>query len=231
MKILKTVVTLTILVISTSTNAALVGRLASTEGGTDYQAYYDTEAGITWLADANYAQTSGVDFDGRMELSGREPENNYYLFMDSLNISGVTDWRLPSNYGLYVDPTCSGHPSSSSGYNCSGSELGNMFYNVLGGVEGQSISTTHNSNYDLFTNVRDGSYWYDPSNGYGYFDFNNGSQYNADGGDYELYLWAVYDGDVGASVVPVPAAAWLFGSGVIGLIGLARKNRNRLSCN
>jgi len=32
-------------------------------------------------------------------------------------------------------------------------------------------------------------------------------------------------GTIGASVVPVPAAIWLFGSGLIGLIGVARKKK------
>lgn len=33
-------------------------------------------------------------------------------------------------------------------------------------------------------------------------------------------------GDAAASVVPVPTAVWLFGSGLIGLIGLARRKAN-----
>ncbi|HHJ16538.1 MAG TPA: VPLPA-CTERM sorting domain-containing protein, partial [Gammaproteobacteria bacterium] len=33
------------------------------------------------------------------------------------------------------------------------------------------------------------------------------------------------EGTVGA--VPVPAAAWLFGSGVVGLAGVARRRRNK----
>ena len=37
------------------------------------------------------------------------------------------------------------------------------------------------------------------------------------------YAWAVHDGDVGAAVVPLPAAAWLFGTGLLGLIDMARK--------
>ncbi len=42
--------------------------------------------------------------------------------------------------------------------------------------------------------------------------------------DYRFgYAWAVRDGDVGA--VPVPAAVWLFGSGLIGLLGVARRKR------
>ena len=39
------------------------------------------------------------------------------------------------------------------------------------------------------------------------------------------YAWVVQSGDVGA--VPVPAAVWLFGSGLIGMIGLMRKKRGQ----
>jgi len=38
-----------------------------------------------------------------------------------------------------------------------------------------------------------------------------------------FYALAVRPGDV--SAVPVPAALWLFGSGLIGLLGLARRKR------
>jgi hypothetical protein len=37
--------------------------------------------------------------------------------------------------------------------------------------------------------------------------------------------WAVRDGDVAASVVPLPAAAWLFGSGLLGLFGVSRRKQ------
>jgi hypothetical protein len=30
-------------------------------------------------------------------------------------------------------------------------------------------------------------------------------------------------GNVGAAIVPLPAAVWLFGSGLLGLIGMARR--------
>ena len=41
-----------------------------------------------------------------------------------------------------------------------------------------------------------------------------------------LAAWAVRDGDVAALVaVPVPAAVWLFGSGMLGLIGIARRKK------
>ena len=54
------------------------------------------------------------------------------------------------------------------------------------------------------------------------FFFTTGSQYSVQSGD--GFAWAVADGDIGA--VPVPAAVWLFGSGLIGLVGLARRKTN-----
>jgi hypothetical protein len=39
------------------------------------------------------------------------------------------------------------------------------------------------------------------------------------------YAWAVHSGDVGAPI-PVPAAVWLFGSGLIGLLGVVRRRYN-----
>ncbi len=41
----------------------------------------------------------------------------------------------------------------------------------------------------------------------------------------EFYAWAVRPGD--ASAVPIPATVWLFGSGLIGLIGWARRKQGR----
>jgi hypothetical protein len=39
-----------------------------------------------------------------------------------------------------------------------------------------------------------------------------------------MAFYAVHDGDVGVAAVPLPAAAvWLFGSGLLGLIGIAGK--------
>lgn len=42
-----------------------------------------------------------------------------------------------------------------------------------------------------------------------------------------LSAWAVHSGDVGVAIpsVPVPAAVWLFGSGLLGLIGIAKRKK------
>lgn len=200
--------------IPTITHAALVGRLAATEGGTDFQAYYDTEANRTWLADANYAMTSGYDADGRM---------TWQQSMDwaaDLTVGGADGWRLASS-----DTTC-------MDYNCTGSEMGNLFYNVLGGSAGSSIVSTHNANYDLFSNVISAQYWsstsYATNPGYAWgFLMARGSPFNYKDKRDEAFAWAVQGGDVGEPVssVPVPAAVWLFGSGLISLVGFSRHKK------
>lgn len=194
--------------VSSATNAALVSVL----GG---QAINDTDLNITWLADANYAKTEGYAANGVMDWTKAQS------WIASLNAEngglghlGYNNWRLP------ISNTC-------VGYNCTGSEMGHLFYNELGGVAGSSIATTHNANYSLFQNLVAGFYWsgtvYPTSYGNPQawaFLFSNGVQAY----DYQYqsyYAFAVRDGQVG--VVPVPAAVWLFGSGLVGLLGFMRR--------
>jgi len=199
-------------------NSALVGRLADSNG--NYQAYYDTETDLTWLADVNYAMTSGYDPNGRMNWS----EANTWA--SNLTIEGVQGWRLPTT--LQPDPSCSYQGGSISfDWNCSGSEMGNMFHNTLGGTSTISLSDTHNLNYNLFTNIQTNGFWYWSStatpfvnNSWG-FDFSFGGYQGYLSNDSENYAWAVYEGDV--SDVPVPATIWLFGSGLISLAGFVRR--------
>ncbi len=58
--------------VTVTADAALHGRLPVTPGGNDYQAYYDDAQLITWLADANAAQTSGYDGDGAMNWTSAQ---------------------------------------------------------------------------------------------------------------------------------------------------------------
>ena len=157
--------------------------------------------------------------------------SNANAWVASLNINGVTGWRLPNTPQL--DTSCSdqGIGVRAYGYNCTGSELGNLYYNVFGGVAGTSITTTHNSNYDLFSFV--GSfplYWSateDASNPIRSwsFDLNNGWQTSAFKTSSKL-AWAVYTGNAGAAYVPLPTGLWLFASGLLGLIGISRRKKS-----
>lgn len=78
----------------------------------------------------------------------------------------------------------------------------------------------------MFNNLVADSYWannefYDGTSWNFFFSY--GGQH-ANGQTYEFYAWAVRDGDVlPMSAVPVPATAWLFGSGLLSLVGLARR--------
>ena len=142
----------------------------------------------------------------------------------NLSVGGVSDWRLANT--PQPDPRCSNQNGTTSrGYNCTGGETGNLFYNVLGGAAGYSILDTHNANFYLFSNIQSDYYWlaekYPPRTRDSWiFGFNIGNQ-SFDYAPRSYYEWAVQSGDV--SAVPIPAAAWLFGSALLGLAGIKRR--------
>jgi len=185
--------------LSTGAQASLVART----GGM----VYDDVNNITWAADANLAQTSGYDADGLMTWA------NAVAWADLLTLGGYTDWSLPTTVPAV------------SGINQTGSQMGNLFYTQLDGLAYNSIATTHNANYNLFTNVKSAVYWsgseYAPVPSYAWlFDTYGGYQFSRDKDD-QFYAWAVRPGDVAA--VPVPGAFWLFGSALVALTGLKRR--------
>jgi hypothetical protein len=195
-------------VVSSSSHAALYDR--------GNGLIYDDVLDITWMQDANYAQTSGYDLDGRMTWADAN------TWADQLSYGGFDDWRLASagNAPAYA-------------YTATG-ELGHMFYNNLGNTAGTSISNnvsftdaTPGGGTESFLNVQSWTYWLAeenaPNTDYPFaFRTRHGYQYNP----YKVnshYSWAVRDGDV--STVPVPAAAWLFGSALGGLLVARRQQK------
>lgn len=202
MKFLKLLTVASVVMASSSANAALIERL----GGL---AYYDDVAKLTWLADANTART---------EMNWADANN----WAAGLTVGGVDGWRLPGT--LQPDASCDDQSGGiSRGYDCTGSEMGNLFYNVLGGTAATALSNT-----GPFSNVQF-YYWssteYAPSTSYAWlFPMDYGVQGFSDKTN-SHYAWAVQSGDV--SPVPVPAAVWLFGSGLIGLAGLAKRKKRK----
>ncbi len=135
---------LLIIVISTSANAALLSRL----GG---QAVYDTDLNITWLADTNAGAGSVFDdgpttSHGPPTTDGRMSWASANAWAASLSVGGFTDWRLPITAdpdSSCTDDTAGVTPSADAiGFNCTGSEMGHLFYNELGGTAGSTILTS-----------------------------------------------------------------------------------------
>jgi len=227
---MKTLITLVVLMFSAASQAALLGRAPATSGGVDYQAYYDDVQNITWLADANYAATTGFDLDGAMTW------DDATIWVGTLGGHlGVASWRLPHMTDVNNDgcPDPLDPDGIDCGYNIdtANGEMASMFYDTLGNVafyytDGSFPQPNYGlSNAGPFTNLVEFLYWTDvelvtDTSAAWYFGMPSGAQ--RPNGKTELYYaWAVTDGDPLAAV-PVPATAWLLGS-ALGLLGWLRR--------
>ncbi len=157
---------------------------------------------------------------------------------------GYDDWRLtsvsPVN-GTAFNYSYSNDGSSDHGYNITSpqSEMSYMFYQNLGntGYVDTSENTTGCSgtdfcltNKDIFGNgnLQAYVYWsaeeYTPDTRMAWGFVTEAGYQDIYEKNSEFYAWAVRSGDV--SVVPLPAAIWFYGTGLIGFIGLRlRKQR------
>lgn len=193
------------------------------------EAYYDTALNITWLANGNASDMNWTDAN---------------TWAANLNINGYTGWRLP----MIIDTGLPGCDYAYSGTDCgynvdtSTSEIVHMWYITLGNKAYYDTTGNPNqsgwglTNTGPFTHIINvallhPNYWtateYAPDTSRAwYFGVQLGNQ-EWDGKSAPHWVWAVHSGDVGAAVatVPVPAAVWLFGSGLLGLIGVARRKK------
>ena len=81
------------------------------------------------------------------------------------------------------------------------------------------------TNYEVGGSILRGAYAYFDDNLI--YDFTNIYQTTPwdDTSTNAVRAWAVWSNASSPSAVPVPAAAWLFGSGLVGLIGVARRKK------
>ena len=189
-----------------ASNPNLVSEIIAANGGV----IHDTPNGFDTVPNSGVYSLTTADLgtnNGTMTWWGAQ------AWANNLSLGGYTDWTLPTTVPAQY------------GYNQTGSQMGDLFYNQLGGVAGDSITTTHNANYNLFTNVQNYVYWssseYAPVPYYAWLfvPYDGGQNYSNK--TYQLYAWAVRPGDVAA--VPLPGAVWLFLSVLIGLMGLNRR--------
>jgi len=202
--------TVVLAVLSTTANAAFMGRLETSPGSGVFQAYYDDLLNITWTTNAN--------------INGTDSWANQLAWAAGLSIDGVAGWRLPS-MDVNGDNTIVNCVTASQA-DCMDNEYGHLFNYGKDTTKGNGIvpgiSTVP------FTMVQSDIYWSgtarDAFNTWTY-RFDSGSNLSVSTEGNPRFAWAVRAGDV--SEVPVPAAAWLFGTGLIGLIGMARRKKKQ----
>ncbi|HXX57473.1 MAG TPA: DUF1566 domain-containing protein [Thermodesulfovibrionales bacterium] len=150
---------------------------------------YDTATQLTWLKNANSA--------------GMMTWTEAVAWAESLNagsgFAGLKGWRLPTT--TQPDKTCSDQatpggsfPLQGHGHNCTGSEMGYLYYVSLGNTAGGLVVKP-----GPFTNIRKNFYWsgteYAPSTTHAWsFVVRNGFQfYNLK--TFNYYVWPVRPGE------------------------------------
>lgn len=165
------------------------------DGDTVVDAFYDTDLDITWLRNA--------DVNGLMTWDAA------VAWADGFSFAGYDDWRLPM-----ADTSC--YP-----LNCTGSEMGHLWYVELGNSAGSMTNTGD------FQNLYSFYYWTGTESaslpGYAWiFATQDGAQ-GITPKSGALYAMAVRPGDVPA--VPEPQTYALMLAGLTALLGLRRRAR------
>jgi hypothetical protein len=201
-----------ILVCAMSANAALLGRDINgnpvSSSSLTSVFLYDTDLNITWLQDAG--------------ASSRDTWQGVNDWADNLTVGRFSDWRLPNAYDVGTANIC-------TGYSCSSSELGHLWFIELGNVVGGGVNAGPFRDFKGVTNVSYPSYWtstiYAPNPSFAW-RFNTAVGYQGTDGTYAGdWGLAVRNGDV-LLPVPEPYSGILMVAGTM-LVGLRALQRTK----
>ncbi|PJB35335.1 MAG: hypothetical protein CO107_10840 [Deltaproteobacteria bacterium CG_4_9_14_3_um_filter_51_14] len=173
---------------------------------------YDTDRGITWLADAKLPASiqfgvSGIDSGGWMTW---DTANAWIAAMNAANYLGFHSWRLPSALNSNGTGPCwdtEANPICGDG----DSEPQHLFYSELGGSRNRRITESADPDVALFSNIETIIWLADESpitpttHAMSFSFFRGGQAINSKGT--MNGVWPVLDGD--PAIVPEPASAVL----------------------
>lgn len=187
-------------------NTLISAIIAASPTITDIANSFDTpvNSGQHNVTSADFSSGGYANWFGAQAFTG---------YLNSISYAGSKLWALP---------TAGANPQA--GYNQTGTQFGELFYNELGGTAGNALPNTGNFTNEQF---QPSVFWTgtenvsDPSRAWDFLSYIGYQSWHSK--DVPNYAWVVSPGLV--SAVPVPGTVWLFGSGLIGLLGLKRRGR------
>ncbi len=179
-----------VLLFSVQAQAGLQTIGTATYGGSDYNLIYDNDSQLTWLDYTNNNAVWPNQNSWALGLNGAG-ELTYNLNA-GMTMNWTDDWHLPTTY----DQNC-------SGYNCTNSDFGSLYYTALGNTAGNF------TNSGDFQNLQGNNYWsteYPALNAAWLFRTYNGEQnfFSQGSGAYGIAV------RTGMAVVPEPISSTLF---------------------
>lgn len=224
----------------------LQGRDLDGNADNGFEAYYDTTQNLTWLADANWAVTSGASSTGLMigrSLYGTFPGSPLEAagFAAAANLFGIDDWTLPGLslgdqiYEEVCQPgraTCDRIPTDRYEVQQGSSQLQHLLEVTLGNRSGNGSYVLQNTG--PFKNLQAGPYWSSEFKLTTLQFANSGWTFNTSTGRHLQqpaftsttslgHAWLVRKGDVAA--IPEPQTVALWALGLMALAGAASRRK------